>query len=227
MNKLLKNILTNTFKIFGLKIHKSDRKFPELWSSEKNFQILFKQIADRTVVSQDRCFMLYQFTNHLIKKPGEIAEVGVYKGGTAKLLAKTCPNKQIHLFDTFEGMPNSDTTIDFHKHGDFSDISIDSVKSFLKDCGNVVFHQGFFPETGTAVKDKKFALVYIDVDIYRSVKDCLEFFYGRIVPGGVIIIDDYESQYCLGVKKAITEFISDKPEKPIITTKYQCMLLKL
>ncbi|HBG28862.1 MAG: hypothetical protein A2Y10_16855 [Planctomycetes bacterium GWF2_41_51] len=226
MNRVFQDIVRKLFSLAGLKVHKYDRLFPELWSSNKEFQLLFKEIDGRTLVSQDRCFMLYQLSQYANNKNGEIAELGVYKGGTARLIAKTCPNKRVHLFDTFEGMPLSDKTIDFHKLGDFSDTSLDSVKAFLKGCDNVIFHPGFFPSTGDEVRDNKFSLVYIDVDIYKSIKDCLEFFYDRVVPGGVILIDDYESKYCTGVKKAITEFLSDKPEKQIVTAKYQCMILK-
>jgi hypothetical protein len=215
------------FKLIGLKVQRYDNNYPELWSKDKDFRLLFKEIQKYTVVSQDRCFMLYQMAQYANNKKGEIAEVGVYKGGTGKLIAKTCPNKRVHLFDTFSGMPKENPTIDHHKQGDFSDTSLESVKVFLKDCDNVVFHPGFFPDTANAIKDTVFSLVYIDVDIYKSVKNCLEFFYDKMVPAGVMIFDDYEDSRCPGVKKAITEFASYKAESPIITTRHQCMLLKV
>jgi len=142
------------------------------------------------------------------------------------LIAKACPGKSVHLFDTFSGMPAETRGIDFHKKGDFADTSLDSVKTFLNDCSSVIFHPGFFPDTAAAIKDKKFCLVYIDVDIYQSVKDCLEFFYHRMVPGGVMLFDDYEWKDCPGVKKAIVEFLTNKPETSVITTRYQCVLIK-
>jgi predicted O-methyltransferase YrrM len=123
-------------------------------------------------------------------------------------------------------MPEALSGIDIHKKGDFADTSLESVKEFLGDCNNVVFHPGFFPVTAEPVKDKKFCFVYFDADLYQSTKSCLEFFYPRMVRGGVMIFDDYEWKGCPGLKKAIEEFLADKSEIPIITAKYQCMLLK-
>lgn len=199
---------------------------PELWDGDKTFRSLYEEIKGRTVVSQDRCFMLYQLARYAHNKEGEIAEVGVYRGGTGKLIAKACPNKRVHLFDTFSGMPQTNSNVDHHKEGDFSDTSFDAVKDFLKDLSNIEFHPGFFPDTADVVKDRSFSLVYVDVDIYQSVKDCLEFFYNRMVPGGVMVFDDYEWKACLGVKKAIDEFLAGKKEVPIVTARYQCILIK-
>ncbi len=214
------------FNIVGLKAEKYDRSWPDLWSNIGEFKELFKQIESRTVVSQDRCFMLYQWAQYAARLEGEMAEVGVYKGGTAKLIAKTCPQKTVHLFDTFSGMPEVESGTDVHRKGDFADTSLESVKKFLGDCGNVVFHPGFFPDTAGPVRDVKFSFVYADMDIYQSTKSFLEFFYPRMVCGGVMMFDDYEWRGCPGVKKAISEFLADKNEIPIITARYQCMLLK-
>jgi hypothetical protein len=170
--------------------------------------------------------MLYQLAKYANAKDGEIAEVGVYKGGTGKLIAKACPDKIVHLFDTFSGMPREDSSIDHHTEGDFSDTCLASVEKFLKGCDNIVFHPGFFPSTGHCVKDRSFCFAHIDVDIYKSVTHCLEFFYDRIVQGGLMVFDDYGWKACPGVKKAVGEFLLDKAEIPIVTTRYQCMLIK-
>jgi O-methyltransferase len=223
---IFEKVVKKAFSFVGLNVSKYHGEYPEIWSNIDDFKLLFREIESHTVVSQDRCFMLYQMARYAESKEGEIAEVGVYKGGTGKLIAKTCPGKSVHLFDTFSGMPQETRSIDLHRKGDFADTSLDSVKMFLSDCGNVIFHPGFFPDTAEVVKDKKFCLVYIDVDIYQSVKDCLEFFYHRMVPGGVMLFDDYEWKDCPGVKKAIIEFLTNKPETPVITTRYQCVLIK-
>ncbi|GAH92634.1 unnamed protein product, partial [marine sediment metagenome] len=88
-------------------------------------------------------------------------------GGTGKLIAKTCPKKPIHLFDTFSGMPATDETKDKHRQGDFNDTSLKSVKKYLGDCENIRFYQGFFPDTSGPVANTKFCFVHIDVDIYQ------------------------------------------------------------
>ena len=197
-----------------------------MWENCGDFRRLYPEIRDKTLVPADKCFMIYQFARIAGRKEGAFAEVGVYKGGTARLVARACPDKPIHLFDTFAGMPAADGLIDFHKKGDFSDTSLASVQSFLSDCPNACFHPGFFPDTAAAVSGEFFAFVYVDTDIYQSVKDCLDFFYPRMVTGGIMVFDDYEWPYCQGVEKAINNFFADKKEIPVITTRYQCTIFK-
>jgi len=69
-----------------------------------------RQISGFTLVDKVRCFMIYQYAQQVTNLPGDVAEVGVYKGGTARLLAKTFERtgKTVHLFDTFSGMPPSE-----------------------------------------------------------------------------------------------------------------------
>lgn len=202
-------------------------KPPVLWNSDARFAELYAVTKTKTLVTQDRCFMVYQFAKHALNLPGDMAEVGVYRGGTARLIAKVCPKKKLYLFDTFAGMPQVNQSIDFVKTGDFADTSLEGVKAFLEGNANVEFRQGFFPKTAAGLENKKFSFVHSDVDIYQSVKDCLEFFYPRLVAGGVMLFDDYEFKECEGVKKAIDEFLADKPEKVLVTTLYQSALIKL
>ena len=69
-----------------------------------------------------------------------------------------------------------------------------------------------FPGTSDPIKDKTFSLAHIDVDLYQSTVDCLNFFYPRMQAGGVIISHD---AHLGGVNKAFEEFFKGKPE-PII-----------
>jgi len=194
---------------------------------KKLFEKIFKEVERFTLLSEDRCFMLWQYARYACRLPqGEVAEVGTYKGGSARLIAKTCP-KIVHLFDTFSGIPYTDVSVDSHKKGDFSDTSMEVVRNFLSDCDNVILHPGIFPSTTNWVKDKQFCFVHIDVDVYQSVRECLGFFYPRTVRGGIIILDDYRWEKCPGVEKAITEFLATRPEIPIETTRYQCVIIKI
>jgi O-methyltransferase len=204
----------------------TEQPLPDLWELEPDFEIRRKEIEDRTLVTTDRIFMLWQFARHANALPGDVAELGVYRGGTARVLSRTCPTKQIHLFDTFEGMPEVDPDRDVHEAGDFADTSLEAVQEFLSDCPNVRFHQGFFPGTAAGLEDERFSLAYIDADIYQSTRDALTFFYPRMVIGGVMVFDDYEWPRCPGVRQAIDEFLADKSERQIVTTRYQAALIK-
>jgi O-methyltransferase len=196
-----------------------------LWDEEGQFTRIMQSIQ-HTLVDRVRCFMLYQLARQAAQIPGDVAEVGVYKGGTAKLLAMTLPEKQIHLFDTFRGMPPADATIDFHHQGDFADTSLSAVQSHLSDCGNVRFYQGLFPSTAKPIEHLKFSMVHVDADIYESVKACCHFFYERLERNGVMVFDDYGFPTCPGAKKAVDEFFSDKPDIPFYLPSGQCIVVR-
>jgi FKBP-type peptidyl-prolyl cis-trans isomerase 2 len=217
-----------TFDIQLLEIVQQDATFP-LWNDDDSFNSLMEQIKNHTLVDRIRCFMLYQFSKHVATLRGDIAEIGVYKGGTAKLLARSFEStgKLVHLFDTFSGMPESDAARDFHGAGDFGDTSLEQVRNFLSDCGNIRFHQGFFPDTSKPVEDKTFCIVHVDVDIYQSALDCCSFFYPRLEKGGIMVFDDYGFVACPGIKIAVDAFFSDKPEKPCYLPTGQCFVTRL
>ena len=201
--------------------------WPEIWSRDADFVAAMARIKGTTLVPEERCFVLFQLARSLNRSGGDFAEIGVFKGGTAFLTATAAPDKTLHLFDTFEGMPEVNPSWDGHQTGDFSDARFDDVRRFLAPFGErVVYHKGFFPETAAGLEDRRFSLVYVDVDIYQSVRDSLAFFYPRLAPGGVMVFDDFDSPKCQGVRQAIEEFLTDKPERPVATAFYQAMLIK-
>jgi len=200
---------------------------------EKWFSDILKPIRNNTLVSEDRCFTIHMFSKHCKHLDGDFAECGVYKGGTSFLISLILKDesnkKQLHLFDTFSGMPKSaNKDKSHHKEGDYKDTTVNAVKDFLKEFSFIKFHPGLIPETFESVKNKKFAFVHIDVDIYQSMKDCCEFFYERMTKGGIMIFDDYGFQgYELAAKKAVDDFFSRKLEIPITLRNGQCLVLKI
>lgn len=160
---------------------------------------------------------------------GHFAEVGVYKGGSAEIIAiNKNNNKNLYLFDTFEGMPETDKKYDnFHNKNDFNDTSYEDICLGFSTYENVFIYKGIFPnDHGEKIKNEVFSLVHLDVDIYKSYVDCLNFFYPKMVNGGIIILDDYSSPNCEGAKLAVDEFFANKPEKPIWEVKPQVCIVK-
>jgi O-methyltransferase len=199
-----------------------------LWNDDREFMRIFGKI-NYTLVDHARCYVLHRFAKLAAELPGDLAEVGVYKGGTAKLLALTVApraKKHLHLFDTFEGMPPTDSTADHHHEGDLNDTSLEAVQRSLRDCSNVHIYKGFFPDTAGPVEDNKFCMVHIDVDIYKSVKDSCAFFYPRMENGGIMVFDDYGFSSCPGARKAVDEFFADKPEAPVYLPSGQCIVFR-
>jgi hypothetical protein len=133
-------------------------------------------------------------------------------------------DKHLHLFDTFGGLP-SKADIDVRFTESMFIASVEAVRKRLGKYDNVHIYQGLFPGTAGPIKDVRFAFVHIDVDIYQSTKDCLEFFYERMTPGGVILSHDYPSS--AGVRKAFDDFFADKKENIINLPLSQGMVVKL
>lgn len=173
-----------------------------------------KKITENTLVDYPRLESIKFWLNVANHLEGSNAEVGVYKGGTAYLIAQQSPNKKLYLFDTFEGMPGVMPEIDKHHKGDFKDTSIREVYELLKEFYNFSLHPGIFPETSNVVPTNElFSFVHLDCDIYDSVKQSLEFFRPKMVSGGIILIDDYNEPNCPGAKLAVDEFMEEIDKK--------------
>lgn len=162
---------------------------------------------------------LYCLINSIKKLKGDVVEVGVHKGGSAKLIKEYLGNKKLYLFDTFEGLPETtkeDSQV-FEK-GDFEDTNLDKVVKYIGVCSeisglpdrNIIFHEGMFQDTCNLIKDNKFSFIHLDVDLYDSTLFCLDFFYSRMESGAILITHNYTD--LLGVRKAMDEFLKDKPE---------------
>jgi len=162
----------------------------------------------RTICLPGRLRTIADTAKDLVMLPGEVAEVGVYRGGSAAVLCRSFPTKTVHLFDTFSGIPDTPHWSDnYHKSGDFADTSLDQVEHALAEFSNIEFHAGIFPETANGLEDKQFAFVHVDCDIHQSVRACCDFFWPRLVEGGVMAFDDYFAATCKGAKLAVDEFV--------------------
>jgi len=154
-----------------------------------------------TLVDRFRLGQLYKYCS---KTTGEIWECGVYKGGTANALSIF--GRTLRLFDTFEGMPETCEHDNFHKRGDFKVTEIPKIK-------DAIFYIGKIPRTFEGLGKCKIGFAHVDVDIYESTLACCKFIVPRLVPGGVIIFDDYGFKTCKGAKKAIDEYFGDRIQR--------------
>jgi len=119
-----------------------------------------------------------------------IAEVGVYRGGTAwylSLLARA-RKQELYLYDTFTGIPYR-SMIDSHVIGDFGDTSEKEVREYVHGA-HVHYRVGVFPSTFTE-QDKLFSFVHVDCDQFQAVSDCVTTFARQMMKGGIMWFDDY------------------------------------
>lgn len=166
-------------------------------------------------------FYLFNLIFEQIQKEGlkgDLAELGVYKGNTAALLAKFARNQErtVYLFDTFQGFSKADLReIDADKEVGFQDTSLERVRS-LVGTQRTEYVVGYFPESAAAIPDDlSFCLVHLDCDLYAPMKAALEYFYPRLVSGGFLLLHDYSSLCWDGAEKAIDGFFADKAERVV------------
>jgi O-methyltransferase len=162
---------------------------------------------------------------------GDVVECGVYRGGTATLAACVLrdlhSSKTLHLFDTFAGIPEKTAGKDVHAVGDFSDTSVEAVRARLSGFSDVAFHPGFIPDTFAEMpQDIQFCFAHIDVDQHETTRAATQYIYPRLQPGGIIVYDDYGFASCPGVRQAVDEEFSGRPEVPFVLASGQCVILK-
>jgi O-methyltransferase len=205
------------------------RTFAPWFSAE--FQVLYSKVSNNTIVKEDRCYIIHRLANHCSGLPGNVAECGVFKGGTAFVIADALrqTSKRVRLYDTFSGFPEgTENDPSGHKAGGFGNASLQAVKAYLSDFPSVEYAPGVIPETFNHTDKETYCFVHVDVDLYRSVYDCCVYFYPRLVAGGVMIFDDYGFEpYIDAGKKAVDDFFLDKPEVPFSLRTGQCILIKL
>ena len=153
--------------------------------------------------------------------PGDVAELGVFRGDFAVLINAAFPDRTIHLFDTFEGFPAEDVEIEQAqglsraKAGDFSETAADMVEQRLPYPERAVFHKGYFPATFDGCEEKTFAFVSVDADLYAPTAAALPLFFARLSPGGVLLVHDVNSTQFSGAGKAVREFCAERGLLPM------------
>ena len=170
---------------------------------------------------------MLHMTKSVLELEGDIAECGVYRGGTliplGLYLAQNNIKKKIFGFDSFAGFGDQ-ARLDpieqayVRRYGSCTDTSCEFVQAKIDQLNlsrQIVLIEGYFDTSLNAVKDKRFCFLHLDCDLYESYKVCLNFFYNRMVTGGVILFDEYNDSPCPGCNRAVDEFLMDKPEKPI------------
>jgi O-methyltransferase len=179
------------------------------------FLELARFISDYTLVfDRDRLWNLWHMAEQAAKGRGDVIEVGVWRGGTAYWLASAFASvgsrRQMHLCDTFAGVPPAGERDNFYKGGEHADADRDAVCALMKPFPEALVYKGLFPQkTGRWLEHLKFCFAHIDVDIYDSARDAFAFIWPRMTVGGIVVFDDYGEQSCMGV----TEFVESERER--------------
>ncbi len=202
------------------------------WRGTGPFHDIFKEIGKRSLVSSEPAFILYSLARQALSVPGDFMEAGVYRGGTARLVRSLLDGqfdgrqRQLHLFDTFAGMPATNQKRDLHRQDDFADTSVEAVSAFVGKEDWIRYHVGRVPDTFQGQEALRLAFAHVDVDIYRSVLECCEFIYPRLAQCGIMLFDDYGMASCPGARAAVDEFFSARPEVPLVLRTGQAVVFR-
>jgi hypothetical protein len=204
---------------------------------EAAFNALRERCAPFTMTSPERMYALWQATRHIRDVAGDYVECGVWRGGSSMLAALSFDTdgggRTLWLYDTFEGMSEpTERDVDVsgtrvadnwarHRKQDgpiFARASLDEVKANMASTGiapeRVRYVQGKVEETIPGAAPEQIALLRLDTDWYESTRHELEHLWPRVVPGGVLIVDDYG--HWAGAREAVDEYFDQRADRPLL-----------
>jgi O-methyltransferase len=217
-SRLLRRLLVgsaNRMQMMLLAGHKSPEVLERIRHSRRGVECL---------LSCDEAFVLQSLARAQVGLGGDFAEVGVFEGASARLLAEVKGHNTLHLFDTFAGLPapgQGERAV--FREGQFG-ARLEAVRARLAGYGGIRFHQGMFPETAQPLAQRLFSFVHLDVDLESSTLAALDFFYDRMVAGGIIVTHDFST--IPGVARAFERFLGDRAETLIELPTTQAFLIK-
>ena len=154
---------------------------------------------------------------------GDFLECGVFKGFSSlflRLFEESLNNYKSHnyfLVDSFEGLSeilNEDIPIHqnaiHNKRGSLKS-DFNEVDALFKKYHNINVVKGWIPEVFDILdKNNKYKFVHLDVDLYKPTLDSLNYVYDKVIKGGIIITDDFQTIHFPGNQKAWIEFFNKR-----------------
>jgi O-methyltransferase len=207
--------------------------------SEEGKDAIYASVKEYTLTSIERVRSLIDSVEYIVRNrvPGSIVECGVWRGGSIMASARALlelgdTERDFYLYDTFTGMTHPDA-IDIDLNGEMASriledhrqrgagwcvATLDEVRAnFLKtgyNSGRLHFVAGPVEETLNDTVPDQIALLRLDTDWYKSTLVELEVLYPRLVPDGVLIVDDYG--HWRGARAACDEFFSSLAFEPLL-----------
>ncbi len=201
-----------------------------VWNDDVEFRATMRGVLGRTLLDTERCYVLWQLARMCYwgLPEGGAVEVGVYRGGSAWVIASAFPQRGVIAVDTFTGIPSADAH-DIHHVGDFADTTFEEVRNYFKPKGNVLVIRGTFPgcfDGRPGTQAMLFAFAHVDVDTYQSTYEAIGWLWPRMVKDGIILCDDYGHASCPGARIAVDQFVAQSNAKRLYLPTGQCLLWK-
>jgi len=228
-------VVKNIFAAAGLDLRRKSSDAPASsyhnfdYETDETFKSIFREgvkasgsVHDPEVVHQ-RLYNTVQFFRYTLDLTGDMAECGAFQGLSSYLfcnylrLSKSdFDGRGYHIFDSFEGLSepgdedrstaNDDAIMSKYQRAGAFHGSLETVKATLRDFPAIEYHRGWIPESFAEVSERNYKFVHVDLDLYEPIKGAVEYFYPRMVKGGIIVIDEYAIPRWPGARKAVDEF---------------------
>jgi O-methyltransferase len=233
---MIETAVRRLFHSLGFDLVRRDYEFAA------NDLAIMRAVEKFTMTSRERLYGLICAVRYLSanKIPGSFVECGVWRGGSMMAAALTLmelrdQNRDVYLFDTFEGM-SAPTEKDKVASGESAEAilakterregpgiwciaGLDDVQQNLFTTSypreKLHFVKGKVEDTLPSRAPQEIALLRLDTDWYESTRHELETLYPRLRRNGVLIIDDYG--HWKGARQAVDEFLARLPFKPLLT----------
>jgi O-methyltransferase len=193
---------------------------------------VIRAVRPWTMTSPEKLNALVYAVRYVVrhKIPGDIVECGVWRGGSMLAIAKTLiengdTGRDLHLYDTFEGMSEptehdkrhdgkpaadmlaaSDKTAGVWAYASFEDVQATMAESAYP-AERIHYYKGKVEDTIPGDIPEQISILRLDTDWYESTRHELEHLWPRLVPGGVLLLDDYG--WWDGAKRAVDEWLEE------------------
>ena len=217
----LGKLLSLVWSLYEMLVLLVSKPSGELWML---FGLVFQIKPKYSMLSTIRLITLYKLIRQAEQfgLKGDIVECGVWNGGAAAMMARSCRDagsgngRTIWLFDSFEGLPppgeKDGKSIVEHYFKGLCKGDLENVKAIFNKLGvpfdNVKVVKGWINDTLKANTIDRLVLLHIDTDWYDSVKSSLEYLYDKVVAGGFIVVDDFLVHE--GCRKAVLDFLKER-----------------
>ena len=217
------------------KSYKKDRaEFAAKWDGRSLFDYVDQWPLYTGTKTLARFLTIADLFHEISEVPGDIVELGSWKGANVVFLAKLLdiytPNqhKKIHCFEGFQGLTRFvEEDGDAEKYAGMYKGSYEElldVINLYNLASRIEVHKGLVQDTVPLyISDfgwRRYSLIFFDCDLYEPAKIALEQFYSRLNPGGIFILDEWNFDQYPGETDAVSEFLESRDDYQLLANRY-------